>query len=186
MNEHPIITPISEKFPLLEMESQSCSIPISDADAMVIEQMNDLLNELGDNAAGLAAVQVGYPKRIFLLRINGENEAFINPIVVNKTGIRKRQEACLSLPGMAVTTRRPKRVTLKYFDIDGNIQERTFTGFQAQAVSHEMDHLNGTLVSHHLQEVYSNTVRRTKFGMKLTPHRLKVIKKRRAKKKRKK
>jgi peptide deformylase len=180
-----IINPASDKFPLLEMESQPCSLPISDTDAEVIGRMNDVLDELGDSAVGLAAVQIGYPKKIFLLRVNGENEAFINPMIVSKSKKkRKRPEACLSIPGFNVTTKRPRSIILKWFDVMGKQHEKEFRGFLAQAVSHEMDHLNGVLVTHHMQEVFDNMVPRTTFGMKLTKQKKKEIARRRAKKKR--
>ena len=73
---------------------------------------------------------------------------------------------------------------LEYFDIHGNVQRESFKGFWARAVMHEMDHLNGTLIVRHLEKEVNSQPRRTKFGMKLTPHRLKVIAQRRATKKR--
>lgn len=173
-----------ERFPILEALSQECSVPISETDLSHIEHMDVMLTQLGDGAAGLAAVQIGYPKRIFLLRQDDANRAFINPqVIAHSAEMRRRPEACLSLPGLVVRTERPKELTLKYFDLEGNEHTEKFAGFWAQAVCHEMDHLNGVLIVKHLQEQYDNQPRRTSFGMKLTPQRRNAVAKRRSKKK---
>jgi peptide deformylase len=189
---NPIITPADqERWPLLEMESQACSIPISPEDEEAILLMDALLNTLDTEAAGLAAVQVGYPRRIFLLRnsqtIEGKaaNTAYINPVILQKSKECKLDnEACLSLPHMAGRFRRPKIVTIEYMDLNGNFQQETFHGFWARAVCHEIDHLNGQLITTHVEQDLAKRPRRTKFGMKITPQRLKTIAERRSKKKR--
>lgn len=183
---NPIITPADqERWPLLEVPSQPCSLPVNDVDAEMIGKMDALLDVLDDTAAGLAAVQIGYPKRIFLLRQNGINRAFINPVVVAQSAeMKKDGEACLSLPGFGAVFKRPKSVTVQYYDLDGVVKLETFTGFWARAICHEMDHLNGTLIAHHLEQEVAKQVSRTKFGMLLTPHRRKVIADRRAHNKR--
>jgi peptide deformylase len=164
---------------------------LSETDEEAIALMDALLNNLDDEAAGLAAVQVGYPRRIFLLR-NGrnaagevENNAYINPVVLFKSKeVKKNGEACLSLPHMAGRFARPKSVTIKYMTIDGEFKQETFTGFWARAVMHEMDHLDGRLILEHVEREIAKRPQRTKFGMLITPHRLNVIAARRAKKKR--
>lgn len=186
---NPIITPGDpERWPLLEMPSKPCQIPITPADEQAIMDMDTLLDALGDDAAGLAAVQIGFPHRIFLLR-NGTGDAmnnvYINPQIVAVSKEQKRGgEACLSLPGMGAAFPRPKSVTLRFFDLDGDLQEETFTGFWARAVMHEMDHLNGVLITQHLEKQIAKRGQVTKFGMKVNPHRRNVIAQRRAKKKR--
>lgn len=183
---NPIITPNDqERWPLLEVPSQPCSLPINDTDAAMIGKMDALLDILGDSAAGLAAVQIGYPKQIFLLRENGVNRPFINPVITSKSRDVKRDgEACLSLPGFGAVFKRPKSVTLQYHDLDGSVKTEEFNGFWARAICHEMDHLNGILIAHHLEQQVASQVRQTSFGMKLTPHRRKVVADRRAQNKR--
>jgi len=180
--ESVIITPQDqERWPLLEGASQPCSLPINDTDAAVIGKMDAVLDVLGEQAAGLAAVQVGYPKRIFLLREKGVNRAFINPAVISRSRETKKDgEACLSLPGFGAMIKRPKQITLQYHELDGEVKTEVFKGFWARCVMHEMDHLNGTIISHHLENEMSTQVSQTKFGMKLTPYRRKVIADRRA------
>lgn len=189
---NPIITPSDpERWPLLEMQSQMCGIPLDAAEQDAVIRMDELLNQLDEQAAGLAAVQIGVPRRIFLLRngIDTEgkafNNAYINPTFVSISKETKKDgEACLSLPGFAGRFPRPKTVVLEYFDVLGNVKRETFRGFWARAVMHEMDHLNGTLIVRHFEKEVGKQSRRTKFGMKLTPHRVKVIAQRRATKKR--
>lgn len=183
---HAIITPQDiERWPLLECPSQPCSLPISDTDAAMIGKMDAILDVLGDSAAGLAAVQIGYPKRIFLLREAEKNRAFINPIIVSRSRETKKDgEACLSLPGFGAVFKRPKRVELQYHELDGEVKREVFTGFSARVIMHEMNHLDGILITHHLEKQVSEQQSRTKFGMLLTPNRCKVIADRRARNKR--
>lgn len=188
--QHKIITFLDqERWPLLEMESMICSMPLNSDDEQVIAYMDQILNDLNDQAAGLAAIQVGYPRRIFMLRngrdLNGNifNNVYINPVLTNISRTKKLDvEACLSIPGMQTAFPRPKSVTLQYQNISGDIVTEEFVGFWARAVMHEMDHLNGVLITKHANLVEREN--RTSFGMVLSPHRLKVIERRRAKKKR--
>lgn len=182
----PIITHNDvERFPLLECPSQPCSLPINDTDASMIGKMDALLDILDDAAAGLAAVQIGYPKRIFLLRQHGKNRAFINPVIVSHSRDMKRDgEACLSLPGFGVVFKRPRQVVLQYHDLDGEVKQETFNGFWARCVMHEMNHLDGILITQHLENEVSKQPSKTKFGMLLTSYRKSVIVKRRAQNKR--
>lgn len=190
---NPIITfNDPERYPLLEMVSQSCGLPLDAADEQAIIDMDDLLNQLDTEAAGLAAVQIGVPRRIFLLR-NGfdeetkqvENNVYINPEIISKSKeTKKGGEGCLSLPGVGASFPRPKQVTLSYMDFYGEFHQETFTGFWARAVCHEMDHLNATLITKHLEKQLAKQVPRNKFGMKLTPQSVNRIAKRRQKKKR--
>lgn len=185
---NPIITPgDQERWPLLEMSSQLCGIPLTEGDRDAIIEMDDILNTLGDEAAGLAAIQIGYPKRIFLLRNGSDNDnnVYINPSVLAISKEMKLDgEGCLSLPGMGGFFKRPKKVTLQYFDLDGKQQTETFSGFWARAVMHEMDHLDGRLITRHMEEKLSKEPRKTSFGMKITPTKIKQIQDRRDKKKR--
>ena len=180
-----VIAVNDQRFPLLEMESSDCSVPLSADDEDALSLMNDVMEELNDEAAGLAAVQIGYPKRIFILRKDGENVAYINPsIVAVSSSAKKDFEACLSIPGGVVRTARPKWVTLQFINIDGRVETETFSGFWARAVMHEMDHLNGTLIVKYLEKEISKRVNTTSFGMKVTPAKINQIARRRAKNRR--
>jgi peptide deformylase len=154
--------------------------------------MDTLLEAMDEEAAGLAAIQIGVPRRIFLLR-NGydkkkeraENNVYINPVIISKSReLKNGTEACLSIPGMHASFKRPKQVTLEYFDLNGDLQRETFTGFWARAVMHEMDHLDGRLITVHLEKTLAKRQKRTKFKMILDQAATNRIRKRRAKNKR--
>jgi peptide deformylase len=155
LSEEKIITPDSpDRFQLLFAQSQLCDLPLDDTDRFALGEMNDTLNELDTEAAGLAAVQIGYPKRIFMLRRNGVNETFINPVVSDMSADKsQKQEGCLSLPNMAFRISRPKSLTLTWFDGHGTSHTQRYSGFWARAVCHEMDHLNGTILAEHQNSV---------------------------------
>jgi peptide deformylase len=163
--QETIITPMSrDRFTLLLAGSQPCDCPINDVDRSVLVDMSTQLDELDTGAAGLAAVQIGYPKRMFMLRRKGVNQAFINPVVTNVSRDKSRKrEGCLSLPNMAFRIARPKSLTLTWFDESGASQTENFTGFWARAVCHEMDHLNGTILAEHPDSVLVREVPRKHF-----------------------
>ena len=158
--ENLIITPMDQgRWPLMEVESQVCEFPLSETDVNQIAKMDEMLTDLGDEAAGLAAVQIGYPRRIFVLNFGGENRVFINPRVLSRSKSTKKQyEACLSLPGLGGTFARSKSVELEYYSMDGEVKTETFKGFWARAVMHEMDHLGGILILNRLQEQHKEPV----------------------------
>jgi peptide deformylase len=153
--EEKIITPNSpDRFQLLFAESQLCDLPLDETDRFALGEMSEQLDELDTDAAGLAAVQIGYPKRIFMLRRNGVNQTFINPVVSDVSAeTTRKKEGCLSLPNMAFRIARPKSLTLTWFDEHGTSQTQRFSGFWARAVCHEMDHLNGTILAEHKDSV---------------------------------
>lgn len=110
-----------------------------------------------ENGMGLAAPQVGIPKRFFILNIdpdldqNEENEfVFINPEILEKEGSATATESCLSCPGIEATITRAETVRVKALDENGNEFEKTLTGYAARAIQHEIEHLNGKLVVNHL------------------------------------
>lgn len=100
-----------------------------------IEAMLKLM--LKSNGVGLAAPQVGFPYRMF---VTAWGEAFINPVITARTGnIIKDDEGCLSIPGIFVTVPRHERIVLN--------NDWPFEGFQARIIQHEMDHLDGKLIT---------------------------------------
>ena len=119
------------------------------------EELTDLMTDLIDtaaadfeNTAGLAAIQIGYAKRVFLLKINNKFIPMLNPVITKKWGgMVTKPEGCLSVPSSLkkpVKRRRYKRVRLAFNDYrDGKRIEFNFKGFVARVVQHEIDHLDG-------------------------------------------
>lgn len=113
----------------------------------LLDDMYDTLNKA--QGAGLAAVQVGVLRRIFIV-LKGEKieegvYEFINPQIISQSGEQYDTEGCLSVPGKWGEVKRPYRLTIKYQDRNGNPQKLKAEGFLARAICHENDHLNGII-----------------------------------------
>jgi len=93
---------------------------------------------------GLSAVQVGFLRRVFVVRFEGFNEIFINPeITYMSDEAEKMEEKCLSYPGESKIKERSLRIAMSCIDKNGNHRLGTFDGFIARIIQHEYDHLNG-------------------------------------------
>ncbi|TET34576.1 MAG: peptide deformylase [Planctomycetota bacterium] len=102
---------------------------------------------------GLAGPQVGIPKRFFVINPTGKPEdeqVCINPEITRKEGTLHEEEGCLSFPGLLGKVVRAAKVEIKYTDASGTEHKKTFEGFGARAVQHEIDHLDGVLFITHL------------------------------------
>lgn len=114
---------------------------------------------------GLAAPQVGVSLRIFVADVSiGRNPAdlltFINPEVVERDGIQREDEGCLSVPGFNATVGRASRVVMKGLARDGREQVVEGTGLLARCFEHEMDHLDGTLFVDRLRGLQKDLILR--------------------------
>ncbi len=100
--------------------------------------------------AGLAAPQVGVPLRVIVIGIPEEEDiVLINPQIVRRRGERVIDEGCLSVPGYFGQIKRAEAVTVKGKDQNGKESRVKAEGLLAQALEHEIDHLNGTLYIDH-------------------------------------
>lgn len=110
----------------------------------LIDDMLETMHKF--NGVGLAAVQVGILKRIVVIHIDYENEEpliLINPEVIKQKGAQTVEEGCLSFPNKFAKIVRPEEVTIEALDRNGEKIKLTGKGLLAQAISHEIDHLNG-------------------------------------------
>ncbi|PID82983.1 MAG: peptide deformylase [Clostridiales bacterium] len=112
---------------------------------VLIEDMKETMYK--ENGVGLAAVQIGVLRRIFVIDIfDGDGmRVFINPEIVKMEGEQVGIEGCLSIPEQAGIVARPKTVVVKYLDENYEEQELVAHDFMARAVCHEYDHINGRL-----------------------------------------
>ncbi|MBX9791429.1 MAG: peptide deformylase [Pirellulales bacterium] len=100
---------------------------------------------------GLAANQVDLPYRMFVLNVTGEasqSEAemvFLNPVITARKGMEEAEEGCLSLPGVFGQVKRPDKISVTFYDLEGQARDLELSGLAARAVQHEVDHLDGTL-----------------------------------------
>ena len=103
------------------------------------------------NGVGLAAPQIGVPRRIIVLDLNGEFHILINPEFVEISGEEdESQEGCLSVPGVEAPVVRKRRAFVRGLNLDGKETEVEGEGLIARALQHEIDHLNGVLFIDHL------------------------------------
>lgn len=112
--------------------------------AELIEDMLDTMYEA--NGVGLAAVQVGVLKRIFVVDVTGEDPyIFINPVILETSGEQSGQEGCLSVPGKTGIVTRPNYVKVGAYNEDMEYFELEGEELLARAICHEYDHLDGHL-----------------------------------------
>ena len=115
---------------------------------MLLDDMKDTLIKAG--GVGLAAVQVGILRRIYIIDAGVEEDRheiieFINPEIIRTEGVQEDVEGCLSLPGRYGLTHRPAKVTVRAKNRAGEAFEYTGTGLIGRCLCHEYDHLDGIL-----------------------------------------
>lgn len=117
-----------------------------------IEIMEKMLQH--HNGVGLAAPQVGLNMQFFIIRHEDCNINVINPNIVSYGKDKEKGvEGCISLPDVLVSVKRSKSVVINYLDEKWEVQHRTFKGFEARIVQHEIDHLSGILLTHRMNEI---------------------------------
>ncbi len=102
-----------------------------------------------EGGVGIAAPQVGVSKRIFIASPNakrGEEEVFINPVIIKAVGEQFALEGCLSLPEISGEVRRAKTVEFECMGLDGKKRQGKVIDFMARVFQHELDHLDGKLL----------------------------------------
>lgn len=108
------------------------------------------------NGVGLAAPQIGVPKRVVVID-TGEGEGLlelINPVIIEKSGEEIEQEGCLSIPNLVGDVKRATKVVAQALDRNGELIEYEAEGLLARAFQHEIDHLNGILFVDVATKVY--------------------------------
>jgi peptide deformylase len=118
---------------------------------MLIDDMLETMRE--NNGIGLAAPQVGVSLRLAVLQMpEKEPMVLINPEIVKRSGSRELVEGCLSVPGYNGEIVRSETITVKAMDRDGKKIRIKAEGLMAQALEHELDHLNGTLYLDYIED----------------------------------
>lgn len=122
------------------------SKPVKEITPQVITLLDDMAETMKEaNGVGLAAPQVGVLKRIIVVNTGGGLIELINPELIEKRGIQKEKEGCLSIPGKSGVVERPEYVKFRYMDREGNEQIIEGTELMAVVLCHETDHLDGIL-----------------------------------------
>lgn len=115
------------------------------ADAQVAIDLKDTLEAHRAGCVGMAANMIGYKKRTIIVSMGMVDIVMNNPVIISKAGEYETEEGCLSLEGTRKTTRY-KDIEVEYEDTSFKKQKQKFTGFPAQIVQHEMDHLEGIII----------------------------------------
>ena len=136
------------------------SLPVDNVDKDLQILMDDMLETMyAAPGIGLAAIQVGIPKRIIVLDIDhkeGQKKPFflVNPEIIQKSkNLSTYEEGCLSVPGQFAEIDRPDKCHIKYLDYYGEKKEINAEGMLATCIQHEMDHLEGILFIDYLSKL---------------------------------
>ena len=122
--------------------------------------MDDMLDTMyAAPGIGLAAIQIGVPKRIIVMDISRDEDKkepryFVNPVIKNKNNeTSKYEEGCLSVPDQFAEIERPNECEVEYLDYNGKKQLLKADGLLATCIQHEMDHLEGVLFIDYLSKL---------------------------------
>ena len=135
---------------------------VSDEERKLMDDMLDTM--YAAPGIGLAAIQVGIPKRIIVMDISrDENKKepryFVNPIIKNKNKEKaKYEEGCLSVPDQFAEIERPNSCEVEYLDYEGKKQLLKADGLLATCIQHEMDHLEGILFIDYLSKLKKSMI----------------------------
>tara|TARA_B100000945_G_scaffold240035_1_gene196164 strand:- start:113 stop:637 length:525 start_codon:yes stop_codon:yes gene_type:complete len=155
------------------------SLPVSQVGLEEQQLMDDMLDTMYNaNGIGLAAIQIGVPKRIIVMDISKNDEKnnpmyFVNPLIKDKvTETSTYEEGCLSVPNFFAEVNRPKKCKVEYLDYDGNKKILNAEGLLATCIQHEMDHLEGILFIDYLSKLKKNIIVKKLSKQKIRPDRI--------------
>ena len=147
---------LTEPDPILRKKCE----PLEKVDSDTKKLMDDMLETMYmAKGIGLAAIQVGVPKRIIVMDIGNRDKEkepmyFVNPIIKNKNSEHSiYEEGCLSVPNQFAEVNRPSSCEVEYLDYNGNKKILKASGLLATCIQHEMDHLEGILFIDYLSKL---------------------------------
>jgi peptide deformylase len=147
--------------PLLREPSKPVERFDDDLDRFIEDMLETMYDAPG---IGLAAIQVGAPRRLLVIDVAKEEDGrqpqvFVNPEIIASSDERSvYEEGCLSIPDYYAEVERPARVTVKYLDGKGKAQQVEADGLLATCLQHEIDHLNGVLFIDHISKLKRDMV----------------------------
>ena len=121
------------------------SAPATAEDLPVGQDLLDTLAAHADGCVGMAANMIGVCKRIIAFDNEGACMVMFNPVIMKQSGPYDAEEGCLSLPGRR-ETKRYRSIKVEYQNEAFQTRWKTFTGFSAQIIQHEIDHCDGILI----------------------------------------
>ncbi len=152
---------LTEPDPFLRQKS----IKVEVVDDEIRSLMNDMLETMyAAPGIGLAAIQIGVPKRIIVIDLSRNDEKknplyFVNPEVINNSNTNDSyEEGCLSVPGQFAEIERPNKCKVKFLDYNGNEKILEAEGLLSTCIQHEIDHLEGILFIDYLSKLKKNMI----------------------------
>ena len=121
------------------------SVPATEADKQVVQDLLDTLRANLDRCVGMAANMIGVRKNIIVVAMGPFQFAMINPVITRKLRPYQTEEGCLSLQGQR-RARRHRTIKVQWQDRQMQTHVRNFTGWTAQIIQHEIDHCSGILI----------------------------------------
>jgi len=150
--------------PIIELPDpllRTISEPVETFDDDLQRLIDDMFETMYDAPGiGLAAIQVGVPKRLLVIDLQEEGEGVKNPrVFINpefsepSDEMNVYSEGCLSIPDQYADVERPARIRAKWLDRDGKAHDEVIDGLLATCLQHEVDHLNGVVFTDHLSRM---------------------------------
>ena len=121
------------------------SEPATAADLQTAQDLLETLTAHKEVCVGMAANMIGVLKSIIAINDNGDYLLMYNPEIIKSDGAYETEEGCLSLDGLR-KTKRYKKIKVRYLDSNFKIKIKTYEGFTAQIIQHEVDHLSGIII----------------------------------------
>lgn len=146
--------PVREVLQYPDPRLRQISVPVTGFDAALDALLRDLEDSMraGPGSVGIAAPQIGVFCRVAIVDVSARPGIahhgclrLVNPQIVSRAGEVKGREGCMSVPDYTGNVLRAERIGLRWQDPDGRWQECTCAGYEARAVQHELDHLDGLL-----------------------------------------
>ena len=122
------------------------SVPATAEDLEIARDLLDTLVFHKDGCVGMAANMIGVAKRIIAFDNEGSFMLMLNPEILKAEGEYEAEEGCLSLLGGPRKTKRFRKIKVRYQNLQMQVRLKTFTGWTAQIIQHEVDHCNGILI----------------------------------------
>ena len=157
------------------------SLPVEKVDKDLQNLMDDMLETMyAAPGIGLAAIQVGIPKRVIVLDLAPKDQPknpmfFVNPEIIDKSKNNSiYEEGCLSVPGQFAEIERPSSCDVEYLDYNGEKKILKADGLLSTCIQHEMDHLEGILFIDYLSKLKKSMIIKKLSKVKANPERIVV------------
>ena len=150
-----------EPDPFLRQKSTAVDVVNNETRTLMDDMLETMYNAPG---IGLAAIQIGIPKRIIVIDLSRDDQKktplyFVNPEIITNSNINTAyEEGCLSVPGQFAEINRPDKCKIKYLDYNGEEKILNAEGLLATCIQHEIDHLEGILFIDYLSKLKKNMI----------------------------